>query len=156
MTKQQKKTKPAWQIKVINGVKALTPFCPEAEKTLEKYHVNQVLAGSVAGTRKYRSLKQNNLYFSACGFFLEKMSPDVRWRTKDMVDKWFRNKLQYYDLDKTIVLPDRIIFELRPLNFIGCEHAEATGYYTAAFQEMADIIGVDVDVFIEEVKREMG
>lgn len=146
------------QKRTVSGVKCWVPFDQESEEVWESYKPNQICtAPRISGTRKARSLKQNNTYFAACKFFFDQMSPDDRWQTAQSVDPWMRHALQYYDLTKTMVMPDgRIIFETLPLNFKGCEQADANKYYDRAFQLMADLISVDVDTFIDEVKRNMG
>ncbi len=151
--------KPAWQVKIIDGKKCLIPFCEDAEKSLGDFHVNQVVTtGKVSGTTKVRSLKENNLYFKACKVFRDMMMPDPRWQFAS-VDLWFRHYCQYYDHEKTIVLPNNggVHFQVKPLNFAGCKEAEANGYYNNAFHGMAvDFLGVEVEVFLEEVKQRCG
>lgn len=148
--------KNVFQIKIQNGVRTLVPFCEESAKMLDDFKPNQIVTtGKVSGTTKVRSLKENNLYFKACAVFRELMMPDQRWEFTS-VDIWFRNYIQYYDHKKTIVLPNgQVIFQVLPLNFAGCKEAQANDYYNKAFQAMADFVGVEKDVFLNEVKSRM-
>lgn len=149
--------KQAWQIKIINGKKALIPFCDDAEKALDDFHVNQVVTtGKVSGTTKVRSLKENNLYFKSCSVFRELMMPDPRWQFAS-VDHWFRYHCGHVDQKKAMVMPDGVVhFPVLPLNFAGCKQALANGYYNNAFQAKADFVGVDTETYLDEVRQRCG
>ena len=149
--------KPAWQIKKIDGMRVPVPFCDHATHALDDFKINQVVtSGAFHGTIKGRSLTENNLYFSACKTFRDLMMPDPRWEFAN-VDYWFRYHLKYFNHKHTLVMPDGgVHFQPLPLNFKGCKEAQANGYYTNAFRSMGEeFLGVESDVFINEVKNRM-
>ena len=148
--------KNAFQIKIIDGVKCLIPFCEKAVENLADFQANQVVTtGKVSGTTKVRSLKENNLYFSSCKTFRELMMPDPRWQYAN-VDHWFRYHCGHIDQKKAMVMPDGVVhFPVLPLNFAGCKQALANGYYNNAFEAKAGFVGVDKETYINEVKARM-
>jgi len=147
----------SWQVKQSNGMKFPVPFCEKAKEALEDYHVNQIItSGKLAGTTKVRSLKENNLYFSGCKTFREKMMPDPRWQYAS-VDMWFRYHCNHIDQRRAMVMPDGVVhFPVLPLNFAGCKQALANGYYNNALDAQSCFLGVDKDAWVEEIKRNMG
>ena len=151
-------SKLVWQIKIIDGVKALFPFCEESDKAIDKFKMNQpVTSGNLSGTRKERSLIQNNLYFASCKYFYEQIMPSNTFANVN-VDYWWRYNLKYLDYSKTLVMPDGSVhFQPLPLNFSGADQALANGYYDKAFRGMSEMLRVNnVDRFIDEVKSRIG
>ena len=149
--------KASWQIQKIDGMRVPIPFCDHASHALDDFKINQIVtSGAFHGTIKGRSLTENNLYFSACKTFRDLMMPDPRWQYAS-VDTWFRYHCGHIDQRRAMVMPDGVVhFPVLPLNFAGCKQALANGYYTNAFKSMGEeFLGVESDVFIQEVKNRM-
>ncbi len=144
--------KSTWQKTTIDGIPCIIPFDPESENKLSNFKRNQLLAGDITGTRRERSIPQLNTYFKACEVLSENTN-DPALSTKEKVDWWCRNTLQFFDHDYTFVKPDgSVTFKVRSISFKNLDHAIACDYFTQAFSAMADYLGVDPDSFIYEVK----
>jgi hypothetical protein len=146
-----------WQKKNISGIDCLVPFCNDSEQKLAEFKANQpCITNDMHGTNRARSVDQLHLYFQACKF-TAKHTSDPSWNTKDLVDWQCRNGLQFFDTGYTFVSPSGVVtFKVRSISFKTLRHAEACDYLDRALQLMADHIGVDLELFINEVKNSVG
>lgn len=143
----------AWQKVVVGNEQFLRPFDNESEKKLAEIIPFAPVTGNFSGSLNPRSLIQLNTYWKACDVFAEN---NELYPTKEKVDWWIRNELQFYNFELTRVVGDQVIFDVRSISVLNLKHIEANDYFSRAFGLMADEWGMTVDQFIREVKKRMG
>jgi len=145
--------KPTWQKKIINGSEVAVQFDLKSQEWFNGFSDNQILTGKLAGVRKPRSIKQLRLYWVACGIVSE--NNRIGLFAKEQVDFYIRNRLNFFDTDKTVVMPGgNVIFYPRSIAMHNLEHIEASDYFTRSFQVMAEILECTVEEFMDAIWRE--
>ena len=151
--------KPTWQKQIINGVPCIVPFDPISKDNFAGYKDNQILTGKLAGTRKPRSIKQLRFYWVGCGIVSD--NNRMNFTHRNQVDYYIRNRLMFFDLDKTVVMPPKpgemhgkTIFYPRSIALHNLGHIESCEYFTRAFEVMAEILECTIEEFMDAVGRE--
>jgi hypothetical protein len=145
--------KPTWQKQTINGVACAVPFDEKSIEWFKGFKDNQILTGKISGTRKPRSLVQHRKYWFGCKVVAEQNRLNLL--TKDHVDYYIRNRLNFFDLDRTVVMPGgNVIFSPRSISFENLGHIEASDYFNRAFVVMAEILECTVEEFMDAIGRE--
>jgi len=133
----------------IQGDYSLHPFSGEDLEKLKEYKPNQVVRGKIIGVRKQRSYRQLKAYWAACQTTASN-NESPGWQTKDQVDFQLRVAVRFYDPKLIIALPDgSIAFNYRSISYKNLKHIEACGYFSEAFNLMADKLGCTVEDLIK-------
>ncbi len=105
-----------------------------------------------------RSHTQLGLYWACCGFVADN-TDDKNWNSKQKVSDQcliaarMVEEYMYYKNPKTGV--ESLHLRLKSIAFRNLAHWDACGYFTEAFQIMADKIGTSVDDLIEAAQKRM-
>ena len=105
-----------------------------------------------------RSLTQLGLYWAACKLVADNIS-DPNWNTQSKVDEQAKIAAKhyeyyiYYQNKKTKEMTLHI--KTRSIAFRNLAHLDACGYFTEAFQSMADKLKITPDELIEATKAKM-
>ena len=144
--------KPNWQKRTINGIECAVPADEPARDWFREFKENQPLRGKLSGTRKPRSVKQLRRYWAMCRLVSEN-TEDPKLATYKLVDWQIRHRLQFYDLNQTVVAPGgHVQFMVLSISFENLKHLEACDYFSRSDQVMCQMLGVAIEE-IEEMWR---
>lgn len=137
----------------------LIPFGDLAlEKLKGSYKLFQQLRAKLYGVKKPRSVAQLNTYWSAAGFVAGQVSDHQNQFDKEDIDFQVKVKVA----KKKPALIKRYIFQNNimhiayiSISFENLSHLEACRFFDVAFKELADMVGMEVEEFIEVVKINM-
>jgi hypothetical protein len=105
-----------------------------------------------------RSYRQLGLYWACCKLVADNTA-DRNWNTAKKVDEQNKIAARHIEFWTTYKNPktgvDMLHIKTRSIAFHNLEHIEACGYFTEAFQTMADKLGITIDELIENAKRKM-
>lgn len=130
-------------------------FYPHSEKDKEEVSElkqNQIVKAKIAGVRKPRSYKQLKAYWACCKTVSDN-TENEHWNTRDKVDLQLRMKIQFFDLTKTIVFENKVVFYPRSINFKNLRHMESCRYFDRAFEIMAKFLNVSVEDLLKMGKK---
>ena len=134
-----------------NGIPV--PFSQEDKEKWASFKENQVTKHKVSGTIKERSLRQLRLFFGCCRTVVAN-TEDPYWDNEDKVKNQVKVKLQFIDLNKSIV-DEKGIFHphFRSICFEELKHMDACNFFDRAFPVLAKQIGVTVDELLRNSER---
>lgn len=127
----------------------LRPFSPEDKEVVKGFHTNQLLKTKISGIQKPRSVRQLRLFFACCRTVLENQE---EWFHVDQVLKYVKVKLDFVDMQKSIVVGNRAIPHYRSISFKELKHMEATNFFNRAFDLLAKYIGITVDELLQNAE----
>lgn len=125
---------------------SLHPFSKEDAEQLKAFKPNQILRGKISGIRKERSVPQLRLFFACCRTVLLNSE---EWEHTDQVKKFVKVKLDFVDMQKSIVVGNKVIPHYRSISFKELKHMEACNFFDRAFEVLAKKIGVTVESLLE-------
>lgn len=131
--------------------KQVYPFSIEDSLKLSKFKDNQILVAKVSGTTKERSLIQLRLFFGVCRAVIEN-EPDDGWTHVDQVKNYVKVKLDFVDMQKTIVVGRKIIPHYRSISFAELKFIEANNFFDRAFELLAKYMGVSVEELLRNAE----
>ena len=138
------------QAQYKNGV--LSPFSQEDKEKLSSFNDNQILVAKVSGTTKDRSIRQLRLFFACCRVVAEN-TEDIQWNSVDKVKNQVKVRLQFIDLNKSIVVNGVFHPHYRSINFAELKHIEANKIFDQAFAVMAGFLGVGIQELLANAER---
>lgn len=107
---------------------------------------------------RLRSNEQLNLYFSCCKLVSDN-TDDINWNTKNKTDEQVRIVCKFYEYyiyyynEKTG--NQTLHIKTRSISFANLKHIEACGYFSDAFDVLAQKIGLTKDELISEAQSGM-
>jgi len=142
-------------VRVQNG---FLPANPQAEEEMKNFPVGELVEMQLKITENYRSLQQLNLYWWAC--HLVAMNTENRnWDSKEKVSEQIKIACQFIDhwilYENPKTKEKWLNIKTKSISFSSLSHAEACKFFDKAFDLMAEIMGLDVDTFIEKVKAQI-
>ena len=127
------------------------PFGDDDREKSKEFKLFQIVRNQIYGFKKERSLKQLNTYWRACQIVADN-NESPGWQTKEQVDFNLRISLHFYDPDLIVAKPDgSIAFSYRSIAFKNLAHCEACGYFSAAFEIMAEKLGITIEKLIKNI-----
>ncbi len=127
---------------------SVTPFSVEDLERLKSFKPNQVVRSQVYGVTKQRSLQQLRLFWGCCRSVAEN-TQDENWNNEDKVAMQCKVKLNFIDLNKTIVSDGKVYPHFRSIAFKNLKHIEACKFFDRAFEVMAKHLQCTVDQLLE-------
>ncbi|MCP3921709.1 MAG: hypothetical protein GY714_03900 [Desulfobacterales bacterium] len=122
------------------------PYSIKDHEASKAHKENQIVVGSFAKVKHYRSLKQMAKYFIICRIIAHQLSGDHNWNTEKKVDQQCRMELKFWDDSQIIVKGNQVIVFPMSISFENLAHAEACFYFDRAFEFFAhDILKVTVE-----------
>lgn len=129
----------------------LVAFSHEDAEQLKNYAINQVVKAKITGIQKQRSVRQLRLFFACCRAVVEN-TEDEYWNNVDKVKNQIKVKLQFIDLNKSIVVDDVFHPHYRSISFAELGFMEANNFFDRAFPVLAKKIGITVDELLQNAE----
>lgn len=135
------------------------PYTDEDKELARGYRVNQIVKQKTSGTRKERSLKQLRLYWACCELVAGMTSANESIFDKDDID--FEIKIQVAKKKPAMIRRfksvDGIVY-MEPISIAmkNMPHLIACKFFEAAYQSMADLVGMTPEALIALAKSKMG
>ena len=131
---------------------SLNPFSQEDLEKIKVFSVNQIVVGTLHGTRKQRSLMQNK-WVHAMFRVVAANSQDPEWDTPEKVKRNVKMAMKFFK-DEVVVFKNRVYFELRSFAFDEMEQNEANVRYEEAKNICAKHLGVRPEDLEARAKEE--
>jgi len=125
----------------------LIPHSIKDEERLSEFRDYQVIRGKLTGVKKPRSYEQLKMYWALCEIVSEN-TDDPNWNSKVKVDE--QCKIQLRHIDTRIVINGAVHIKTKSISFQELPHIEACGFFTDAFQLMADFLQVPLEELLKE------
>jgi hypothetical protein len=141
---------------ITDGHKALIATDSAGEKALSRIEQGELIGVTIHPVKSQRSIQQLRLYWAACNVTAANIE-DENWNTPERVhynckiiadnvkDRYRVKTKDGQEFD--VVIPGSV-------SFAECEHLEACGYFTRAFEIMAKKLNTTVDELLSAVQKE--
>lgn len=134
------------------------PYGDEATEKTKTYKLYQILKSRFWGIAKPRSVKQLNLYFSACGFIAEMLSDHNNILSKEDID--FDVKIRVAKENPSMIKRFKVVSGItyvEPISvaFKNMKHLTACKYFDKAFPIMGKMVEIETEELIIRVKQAM-
>lgn len=140
---------------IADGHKALIATDSAGEKLLSRLEQGELIGVTLQPVKSQRSIQQLRLYWAACNITAANLE-DENWNTPDRVHyncKIIADQIKDRYRVKTkggeefdVVVPGSV-------SFAECEHLEACGYFTKAFEIMARKLKITVEDLMDAVRN---
>lgn len=121
---------------------SLIPASQEDIEILKHFKKNQILKIKASGVKRPRSVKQNGWVHSIFRTVCDN-TEDPRFSTPEAVKRFVKIKLNFYDMDKTVVNNGVVYVTYRSFAFHLMEQDEADRIYSDVKLICADILQCD-------------
>lgn len=141
-----KKITAQWDGKVFH------PYTDQDRDEAAGLKSNQIVSLKVAGVQKVPSVRQLNLFWSACELFAEN-STMKDFDTKDKVADQLKVELDFIDLNKSFVDPKGNFHpHYMSISFDNLRQIDRSKFIERALEQMAKWLGIDIDSLVRETK----
>ena len=135
--------------------KNAVPFSEEDAEKWAEFKPHQTIRAQCYGVRKPRSLQQLRLFWACCRS-VSSNTADENWDNSDKVANLCKIKLNFVDLNKTVVVGNKVYPHFRSIAFRNLGHIEACKFFDRAFEIMAKKLGVSVDDLLDNAEGDDG
>ena len=137
-------------LQIVDGI--LYPHSDIDKEEVSELKQFQIIRAKITGVRKPRSYKQLKAYWACCKTVSDN-TENEQWNTREKVDLQIRMRTQFFDLSRTIICEERVVFCPRSINYKNLRHMESCRYFDRAFEIMAKFLEVTVEELLKMGKQ---
>ena len=114
---------------------------------------------STVGIKNRVGASHLRFYWACCSFMVNQYG-DEDLNSKYKIDTYLRHELKFYDLNKCITKFENgiavlAVMILMSISLKNLDYILKKDYFNDAIKKMAEMLGVDVKIFADEVKKTM-